>query len=39
MYMQAMDIDNRSALWQHIVLSGGSTMYAGMIFFPTFMRM
>ena len=30
-YLQEMDIDNRSALWQHIVLSGGSTMYAGTI--------
>ncbi len=25
-----MDIDNRMGLYQHIVLSGGSTMYPGL---------
>ncbi|GBG85475.1 hypothetical protein CBR_g40116 [Chara braunii] len=30
--IQGMDIDNRMALYQHIVLSGGTTMYPG---FPT----
>ncbi|KAI7988626.1 Actin-related protein 2 [Camellia lanceoleosa] len=28
--MQEMDIDNRMMLYQHIVLSGGSTMYPGL---------
>ncbi|XP_020599066.1 actin-related protein 2-like [Phalaenopsis equestris] len=28
--IQEMDIDNRMMLYQHIVLSGGSTMYPGL---------
>jgi actin-related protein 2 len=28
--IQEMDIDNRMSLYQHIVLSGGSTMYPGL---------
>lgn len=28
--IQEMDIDNRMVLYQHIVLSGGSTMYPGL---------
>jgi actin-related protein 2 len=28
--IQEMDIDNRMALYQHIVLSGGSSMYPGL---------
>ena len=28
--MQGMDVDNRMALYQHIVLSGGSTMFGGL---------
>lgn len=26
---QGMDVDNRMAMYQHIVLSGGSTMFGG----------
>ena len=28
--VQEMDIDNRMAMYQHIVMSGGSSMYPGM---------
>jgi actin-related protein len=28
--IQEMDIDNRMTMYQHIVMSGGSSMYPGM---------